>query len=140
MAKTKPADTTEAGVDVNKLVEAYVTIRDAIGAITAKADSEKEALEKQKQLVEDELRKVLQSTGGSSISCKVGTVFVSEQTSAKVADWPTLIAFVKANDAYHLLNHAVNKTAVKEYLEQTETLPPGVDFQRRLAVQVRRKS
>jgi hypothetical protein len=132
-------ETKPAPANVEPLVEAYIRIRDEINKIQTKADGDKRDLEKQKERVECELRKILEGTGGSSISCKVGTVFVTEKTSAKVADWPTLVAFVKANEAYHLLNHAVNKTAVKEYLDTNEALPPGVDFSRHLDIQVRRK-
>lgn len=131
--------TTAPETDVNQMVEVYIRIRDEINKIKTAADNQAAELEKQKQVIEDELRKVLQGTGGSSISCKSGTVFVSEQTSAKVADWNTFIAYVKANEAWHLLNHAVNKTAVKEHVDTNEALPPGIDFSRRLNIQVRRK-
>lgn len=131
--------TTAPENDVNKLVEVYIKIRDEKDKIEKAADNKAAELTKQMEVIESELRKILQGTGGSSISCKSGTVFVKEQTSAKVADWQPFIEFVKANDAWQLLNHGVNKTAVKEYLEANESLPPGVDFSRRLDIQIRRK-
>lgn len=126
-------------VNVEAIVGAYINLRDEINAIQTKADTAKAELESKKQRLEDELRKVLQSTGGSSISCPVGTVFVKEQTSAKVDDWQVLVEHIKTTGNFQLLNHAVNKTAVKEYLDSNECLPPGVSFNRRLDIQVRRK-
>lgn len=53
--------------------------------------------------------------------------FWTTKDSVTMRDWDNFIAFVEANKAWHLLNHAANKTAVKEMIE-AQTPPPGIEY------------
>ena len=53
--------------------------------------------------------------------------FWTTKDSVTVDDWDTVLAYIKANNAYELLNHAVSKTVVKEMIE-AQTPPPGVKY------------
>ena len=54
--------------------------------------------------------------------------YFTTKDSVTVGDWDQTIAFIKANDAYYLLNHAVSKTATKEYIDANKAPPPGVEY------------
>jgi hypothetical protein len=55
-----------------------------------------------------------------------------------VADWDALLSFIKAEGAYDMLNKAVNKSAVRAYLDETNKLPPGVNYSTTITVSVRK--
>lgn len=42
--------------------------------------------------------------------------------------WGTILKHIRAAGNWNLLNHAVNKTAVKEYIEVNNVTPPGVAY------------
>jgi hypothetical protein len=50
------------------------------------------------------------------------------KSSCSVTDWDALLAYIKANEAWQLLNHAVNKIAVKEVITATAGVVPGADY------------
>jgi hypothetical protein len=49
-----------------------------------------------------------------------------------------MIAFVKENEAYDLLEKRVSKVAVRGYIDQTKAVPPGVNYGTRLDVNIRK--
>ena len=48
--------------------------------------------------------------------------FVSPQ------DWPAVLGHIQAHGNWHFLNKAINKTAVKEYIDEHKANPPGVKY------------
>ena len=61
----------------------------------------------------------------------VGMTFFTTQDSVTVGDWDAALAYIIEHKAWHLLNHALNKTAVKEHIEANKEPPPGADYQSR---------
>lgn len=120
------------------IVARYVELRDKKAEIEAahKAHIAKydEAMEK----LERHLLAHLNETASESVATAAGTFFKSETTSAKVADWDQTLAFVRENEMWNMLDKRVNKTAVKEYMEAHNDLPPGVSLHREIVVRVRR--
>jgi hypothetical protein len=49
-----------------------------------------------------------------------------------------VVKFVKENDAYDMLTKGVSKVAIREYMNETKELPPGVNFGTKIEVQVRK--
>lgn len=54
--------------------------------------------------------------------------YFTTKDSVKVGDWDATLAFIRENNAFGLLNQAVNKTACKEYIEEHKAPPPGVEY------------
>ena len=77
--------------------------------------------------------------GVDSISARdCGTIYRSTRTTATVADFDLLKAFVIENDAWELIQGRVSGVAVEAYLEDTGELPPGVNISRILKINVRK--
>src|ERR1035437_964326 len=69
-------------------------------------------------------------SGEQSVKIENGNMtYFTTQTSCKVGNWDELLAFIQANSAWELLNHAANKTAVQEMIEANNTPPPGVSYE-----------
>lgn len=54
--------------------------------------------------------------------------FFQSYDGVTMGDFDAFIACVRENDAWHLLNKAANKTAVKEWIEEYKAPPPGVNY------------
>lgn len=44
------------------------------------------------------------------------------------AQWQATLAHIQAHGNWHFLNKAINKTAVKEYIDEHKANPPGVKY------------
>lgn len=128
---------TEA-IKVDALVEKYVKLRDFK---EAQERDMKEKVAKVKEImdgIEGELMTFLNQTGQESANTKAGTFFKRTTTKCSVADWDVIFEFMQKNDLFNFLNHAVNKTAVEEYIGLNNAVPPGVNVTREVAISVNR--
>ena len=125
-------------VKVDGLVEKYVKLRDFKEA-KEREMKEKVALVKTKMdEIEGELMTFLNQTGQESANTKAGTFFKRTTTKCSVADWDVVLPFIQENELWNLLNHAVNKTGVEEYIEINKAVPPGINVTREVAISVNR--
>lgn len=134
---TNAAPTT--GIDINVRINQYVALRDKIAALD-KAHKEKMA----------PFREMLDTLGGvllthlgniaaDSVATPSGTVYKTTKYSAAIADGSAFWSFVESQNAWDLIDKKANVTAVKEFIEQNHTPPPGVNFTSVATVGVRRK-
>lgn len=121
-------------MDINILTEKYIQLRDKQAEYKAKIAKLEEAKEK----VEAFMLQFLQDNNTESVKTATGTVYKSVFTSATVADWPTALEFIKANECWDMLERRVSKTAVTAYIEEHADTPPGVNVFRKLNINIRR--
>jgi len=125
-------------MDNEKAVAAYVKLRDLKAQMAAKFKAEIAKVDEALAKLDGKLLAQLQASQAESIRTEAGTFFKTTKTSATVADWDALLGYIVANDAYHMLDHRVNKTAVAEFREEKNDLPPGVNWREELTIGVRR--
>ena len=78
------------------------------------------------QYIKDELNK---SGAQQWKSARTGhQTFFTIKDSVTVEDFDRFVEFIDREAAWHLLNKAANKTAVKEYIETNAKPPPGVKY------------
>lgn len=65
----------------------------------------------------------------------VGTVLSAAEIPSTIgslvfhpAEWQEVLNYIHSHAAWDLLNHAANKTAVKERIEANKAPPPGVEY------------
>lgn len=125
-------------VTPDKAIEVFIKIRDEITARKKAFDESIADLKEQQTSLEVYLKAHLNETGADSIKTKAGTAFKTTKEKVSVADWPDFFAFVKDEERWEFLKHDVVKSAVKDYLEENDDLPPGVGYSTSVEVQVRR--
>jgi len=125
-------------MDNDKLVGTYVKLRDMKAQMAAKFKAEVARVDEALGKIEGKLLSQLNAANAESVRTTEGTFFKTTKTSATVADWDSLLGYIIANDAYHMLDHRVNKTAVAEFREEKNDLPPGVNWREELTIGVRR--
>jgi len=129
-----------AGPNADVLISTYVRIRDHIDRRRKEVEQELTEYKEQLAVVEKALDDMLKEAGpGASIKTDHGVAY--HQTSDRVAleSWDSFLEFVRREEAWHMLQKAVTKTAVKEYMAENEgALPPGVQYSTEVKVRVRR--
>jgi hypothetical protein len=121
----------------DQLVQFYIQLRDKRAAAKA-AFTNADAADKAKQeRIGNLLLSRFQAAGIQSVRTHHGTAYISTKTSATVADRDMFLNFVREAQAWDFLESRVNKTAVQEYKEQHQALPPGVNWREELDVNVR---
>lgn len=124
---------------IEQLIDRYIQIRDRKAQLKAKYDGEVEALDEGLKKIENVLLSKLNELGVDSFGKKeTGLAFKSTVTSATVADWDSFLGYIKENDAWHMLDHRANKTAVAEFRAANDDIPPGINWREETVVRVRR--
>jgi hypothetical protein len=84
------------------------------------------------------LQKQLQETGQTSAKTGSGTAFLQTDTTVAIDDWESTIAFIKEHDLYSMLERRVSKSVVTDYIESTQTVPPGLTIKSEISCHVRK--
>jgi hypothetical protein len=126
--------------DLSHRVKQYVALRDHIKELDKEhADRMKpyrETLDQLNSLLLASLDQIGQ--GVDSIRTDEGTVYRTEKKSASLADPAAFMKYVIEQQAWDLLDRKANVTAVADFIEEHNTQPPGVNFQRTFVAGVRR--
>lgn len=125
-------------MDINKLVAAYVKARDKKAELKKAYDEKVASLDEWMTKAEQHMLAYLQSQNAESIRTESGTVFIAEKTSATIADRDAFLQYLLDNDAMYMLDVKANKTAVKEFINLHNDLPPGVNWRVVREPQIRR--
>jgi hypothetical protein len=127
-------------VQVDAAIAAYIKLRSMKAEIENKVKAEVDDINAKLAKLESWLKTKADEVGTSTFKTPAGTAFLTSKDIASVADWDALLEFIKEKDAYDLLNKAVNKTAVRAYLDEAKVLPPGVNYSTIITVSVRKPS
>lgn len=96
--------------------------------IAGRHKAELAPLDEELNLCELAIKDEMNKTGQTQVKTEAGMAFFTTKDSVKVGDWEQTLAFIQQNSAFYLLNQAVNKTTVKEFIEQHNAPPPGVEY------------
>lgn len=121
-------------MDMNKLIDFYIQLRDRKKDIQTKHREELEAYDAGLMKLEAKMQEQLTQLGVDKLGGDAGTVFTKTNVSVSVEDWDEVIEYVKCNDAYDLLEKRVSKTAAQERGDV-----PGLRTTQVKTIQVRRK-
>jgi hypothetical protein len=132
---------TEAPPKVSQLdliVEKYVQLRDLKAEKKSAYQKEVDALDAAMERVEGHLLKTLQGMGVESIRTQFGTAYQQLRTSATVADFDAVLAFIREGEHWSMLEKRVSKPFVEAYKEEHNDLPPGINWREERVINVRR--
>ncbi|MDE2102748.1 MAG: hypothetical protein KGL39_36220 [Patescibacteria group bacterium] len=124
---------------IDELVSIYIRLRDRRAARKKEYDEADAADKASQEKIEAKLLTTFNENGLTTAGCELGTAYTSTRTSATVADWETLLEFIRKHDSWAMLEHRVSKKAVEDYMAANEELPPGVSISREVVVNIRRK-
>lgn len=124
--------------NINDVVAHYIKLRDRKAAINAEAEARANAITEQMLKLEAWLKQQADQLGTTQFKTPSGTAYFKMDDFSTVADWDAVLEFVKKNEAFDLLEKRVSKTAVRSYLDEHKTIPPGVNYGTRVVMGVRK--
>ena len=127
-----------AEITVDRVVAGYIALRQQKKDIERDAKERADALDAQMGKIEAWLLTQANQQGVTSFKTKHGTAFVTTTDFANVANWDSVLTFIKEREAFDLLERRVSKTAVRGYIDADGKVPTGVNYGTKLSVHVRR--
>jgi hypothetical protein len=125
-------------VTVDQAIAAYMKLRTKKTEVEAQIKEEVAQLEASMEKIEKWIKTQADALGVTSFKTPHGTAFLTTKDYANVENWDAVLGFIKDTGAYDMLNKAVNKTAVRGYIEQNKAVPPGVNYGTKVDVSVRK--
>ena len=124
--------------NVEAAVAGYIKLRDEKKSLAKKQKEEMAPINEKMEKLEGWLHRELNRLHASNIRTEQGTVFKATRSSVKAEDWEAFLEFVQENSLWHMLDRRANKTAVQEFMEANEELPPGLSITLDETVNIRR--
>ena len=126
-------------MDANKLVAAYIKMRDAKDALTREYDAKINEIKEQMELVEQSLLEICKSTGQDGGRTPHGTFSRTVKTRYWTNDWSSMYDFIKEHDALYLMEQRIHNGNMKQFLEENpDVLPIGLQADRKYVITVRK--
>lgn len=125
---------------MDELVAKYIELRDKKAEFKKEYEAKVADTDRLLGKIEAVFLQKFNAEGTDSIKTAAGTAFKSLRSSASVADRDAFFAYIKANDAYELLEARCNKTAVAQHKAANDELPPGVNWSEEVTVNIRRSA
>ena len=129
-------------VNTEKLVEAFIAIRNQRDRLLQEYEAADKALKAESAQIEMALLTVCNSINADSIKTSHGTVMRKLNERFFCQDWDNFYKFVLDNEAVQLLERRIHQGNFKEFMKDHEGdgLPPGVNVMREYGVSVRKVS
>ena len=123
---------------VDKWIGQAVALRDMIKEIEKRHEEELKDYKESLEQVRGHLQQFFTETGQVNTKTSAGTAFLSTTYRASLADPKAFMDFVQEFQYFSLLDRKANVTAVRAFVKQKKTLPPGVNLTGVAKVNIRR--
>jgi predicted nuclease with TOPRIM domain len=124
----------------DKLVKAYVRIRDKRKELATEYEKEDNELKESLEMIESELLNICKETGADSLRTEFGTVSRKLAKRYWTNDWHSFHEFLKEHGTLELLEKRISQGNMSTFLEENpDLLPPGLQVDSKYTVTVRRK-
>lgn len=124
--------------NVGEVIATYMRLRDKKAAIENEAREKVKAIVEKLDKLEAYLKLNMDEQGITSVKSEHGTAFLTTVDYANVQDWDAVLAFIRETGSYDMLERRVSKTAVRGYINEEKSVPPGINYGTRISVNVRK--
>jgi hypothetical protein len=130
--------TEDATVTVDRMIQAFVILRDKRSILKQNYEAEDAALKEKQQTVKTWLARQMETLNSDQLAARgIGIAYRSIKKHFNGSDWPNFWAFIKENDRFDMMQKRVGEKAVSEYLDETGELPPGISMMQEYEINVR---
>lgn len=126
-------------IKIDELVQTYLELREIKAQLEKKHKERKGKVDDKMKMIEAKLLQFFEETGQESARTKYGTPYTQLRESVTVSSRDDFLDFVRENEAWDMLENRASKTAVLEYKEEHEELPPGLSYRAERIVNVKSK-
>lgn len=127
-------------MNFDKVIRAYIALRDARAALAKDYDAQDSALKAKQKLLEGVLLKhMLDNPGLEGVRTDSGMAYMREDVKVSASDWDVLYDWIREHNAFDALEKRVTRKFVQDYMaEHDGSTPPGVTVYRENTVTIRR--
>lgn len=126
-------------LNINKLCEQYVALRDRKRALEAEHKETLAPYNKVMGELESKMLGYMQETGIDHVATPSGTAYQVTKPSATIRDGAAFRQWVVENAAYQIVDWRANANAVADFITDGDGVPPpGINFSTRTSVNFRR--
>jgi len=125
-------------VTVDSAIGAYMTLRRKKEAVEAEVKDRISDIKAKMDKLEAWIKQQADAQGVTSFKTPHGTAFLTTTDFANVADWDAVLTYIRDNEAYDMLEKRISKIAVRGYIEQNKSVPPGVNYGTKLEINIRK--
>jgi hypothetical protein len=123
---------------VGDVIATYLTLRNQKEALVQAVKAKTVEIDAKMTKIEAWIKQQADTQGVTSFKSEHGTAFLTTVDYANVADWDATLRFIRESEAFDMLEKRVSKTAVRAYIDQTKSVPPGVNYGTKLEVNIRK--
>lgn len=120
------------------VIKTYMTLREKKAVIVAALKEKTDKIDAAMGKIETYILAEANKQGVTSFKSNDGTAFISTVDYANVENWDALLEHITTTGQYELLNKAVNKTAVRGFIDQHKGVPPGVKYGTKIGINIRK--
>ena len=125
---------------IEKIVQAYIKIRDVKEKLYQEYKAKEEELEAQMITLKHKLIEISKETGMTSFSTPHGIAYRTVKTRYWTNDWGSFYDFMRDSGAVEILEKRIHQTNMKEFLENNpEVHPPGLNMDSEYEITIKRK-
>jgi hypothetical protein len=125
-------------VNVDTVIGSYMILRRQKEKIEASVKEQVSDIKLKMEKLESWIKQQADAQGVTSFKTKHGTAFLTTTDYANVADWDAVLTYIRDNEAYDMLEKRISKIAVRGYIEENKSVPPGVNYGTKLEINIRK--
>lgn len=116
-------------MNTGELIQRYIQLRDYVEAKTKALEAELKPYKDGMASIEGAVSQQIIDLGGESIKTEHGTAYRTTVMAVKVADREAFMQFVADDfgERSSFLTSAVTKETVRDWMEQNNAVPPGLN-------------
>jgi hypothetical protein len=128
-------------VSADKLVKAYIKIRDKRKQLADDYEAQDKELEESLDAISEKLLEVCKATGADGFKTEFGTVTRRVSKRFWTNDWHSFHKFLLEHGTPELLEKRIAQTNMATFLEENpDLLPPGLNVDSKYTISIRRKT
>lgn len=125
---------------IDKIIAAFVKIRDAKETLYQTYKKESAELEEQMTVLKQKLLELSKETGATSFSTPTHVAYRKINSRYWTNDWGSFYQFLLEHEAMELLEKRIQQTNMREFLESNPDVhPPGLNVDSEYDIIVKRK-
>lgn len=123
---------------LDQIVERYVKLRDRKTQLKAAYEASVADINTAMARLENAIQATLDKQGVEAVRTEHGTAFKSTSTSATVADKAAFKEYLQETGNWELADIRAGKTAIEQFRQENDDLPPGINWRQAITIGVRR--
>jgi hypothetical protein len=118
----------EQELSAETVMARFFELRELEAMTLARHKAELEPIKEEMKLIELYTKDMMNTQGLQQLGVKgMGTAFFATKDTLAIENWDLALEHIKSTGSFQFLNRALNKTAIKEYIEANGgQTPPGV--------------